>query len=135
MDKVKIKKLDIKKDGRGFVAEIVRLEDLENQSKEFGQIYISTAKPGQIKGKHYHERKTEWFCVIKGKGMLTLIDKKSKKRLEIEMGEDNMVVVQIPPMVWHAIANTEKETEMYLLAYIDESFNPNDPDTIYEETP
>lgn len=133
--KVKIKKLDVKRDDRGFVAEIVRVEDLENQSKEFGQIYISTAKSGQIKGKHYHARKTEWFCVIKGKGLLTLIDKKTHKRQEISMGEDNMVAVQIPPNVWHAIENIELDTEMYLLAYIDESFNPDDPDTIYEEAP
>ena len=134
MDKVKIKKLDVKADNRGFVAEIVRDEDLENPNKKFGQIYVTTAKPGQTKGKHYHERKTEWFCVVKGKGLLTLIDKASNDRQEIKMGEDNMVAVQIPPNVWHAIKNTG-DNEMYLLAYIDESFNPNDPDTIYEETP
>ena len=133
MDKVKIKKLDVKADNRGFVAEIVRDEDLENPNKKFGQIYVTTAKPGQTKGKHYHERKTEWFCVVKGKGLLTLIDKASNDRQEIKMGEDNMVAVQIPPNVWHAIKNTG-DNEMYLLAYIDESFNPNDPDTIYEET-
>ena len=135
MDKVKVKKLEVKQDERGFVAEIVRVEDLINQSKEFGQMYISTANPGQTKGKHYHKRKTEWFCVIKGRGLLTLVDKKSKEKQEIMMGEDNMVAVQIPPMVWHAIVNTEKDIELYLLAYIDESFNPDDPDTIYEETP
>ena len=133
MDKVKIIKLDVKADNRGFVAEIVRDEDLENPNKKFGQIYVTTAKPGQTKGKHYHERKTEWFCVVKGKGLLTLIDKASNDRQEIKMGEDNMVAVQIPPNVWHAIKNTG-DNEMYLLAYIDESFNPNDPDTIYEET-
>lgn len=134
MDNVKIKKLQVKEDERGFVAEIVRVEDLENKKKSFGQIYISTANPGQTKGKHYHQRKTEWFCVIKGKGLLTLVDKNSKEKQEIKMGEDNMVAVAIPPMVWHAIANTA-DSEMYLLAYIDESFNPDDPDTIYEETP
>ncbi len=134
MDKVRVKKLDVKADERGFVAEIVRIEDFENKSKQFGQIYVTTAKPGYTKGKHYHERKTEWFCVVKGKGTLTLIDKKTKKRQYIKMGEDNMVAVQIPPMVWHAISNSGKE-DMYLVAYIDESFNPDDPDTIYEETP
>lgn len=131
---IKIKKLDKKEDSRGFVAEIIRAEDMDNQNKKFGQIYITTAKIGQTKGKHYHNRKTEWFCVIKGQGLLTLIDKKTKQKQNINMGENNLVAVQIPPGVWHAITNTQK-TDMYLVAYIDESFNPDDPDTIYEETP
>lgn len=135
MDNVTIKQLNLKRDERGFVVEIVRAEDLENQNKQFGQIYISGANPGQTKGKHFHQRKTEWFCVIKGKGLLTLVDKKTHVKKEIEMGEKNMVAVQIPPNVWHTIANMDKNKEMYLLAYIDESFDPDDPDTIYEEIP
>lgn len=133
MKDIKIKKLDIKRDERGWFAEIVRNEDLNDTSKPLGQLYVTTANPGQTKGKHYHTRKTEWFCVIKGQGLLTLIDKTTNERQEIEMGENNMIAVQIPPMVWHAIANRDKDNDMYLLAYIDESYNPNDPDTIREE--
>lgn len=134
LSKVKVKKLDKKEDNRGFVAEIVRVEDLSDPDKKFGQIYVTTAKPGHTKGKHYHNRKTEWFCVILGNGLLTLVDKKSKEKKEIKMGEDNMVAVEIPPGVWHAISNEEGK-DMYLVAHISESFNPEDPDTIYEETP
>lgn len=134
MDKVKIKKLEKKTDSRGFVAEILRAEDLENPTQKFGQFYVTTALKDQTKGKHYHNRKTEWFTVVKGNGLLTLVDKDSKEKKEIKMGEDNMVCVEIPPKVWHAIANTDKE-EMYLVAYISESFNPDDPDTFYEEVP
>lgn len=133
MKTIKVKKLDIKEDSRGWFAEIVRQEDLENKEKGFGQMYITVAKPGQIKGKHYHTRKTEWFCVVKGLGLLILIDKTTNDRQEIKLGEDNMVAVQIPPGIWHAIANRDKNTDMYLLAYIDESFNPEDTDTFYEE--
>lgn len=133
MKTIKVKKLDVKEDNRGWFAEIVRQEDLENKEKGFGQMYITVAKPGQTKGKHYHTRKTEWFCIIKGLGLLTLIDKPTNKRQEFRMGEDNMIAVQIPPNVWHAIANRDKNSDMYLLAYIDESFNPGDPDTFYEE--
>ncbi len=129
---VKIKKLDVKKDERGWFAEIVRFEDLDDRNKPFGQMYVTTAKPGQTKGKHYHTRKTEWFCVFHGKGLLKLVDLESGERQDIEMGEDNMVAVQIPPGTWHAIENTG-DREMFLLAYIDESYNPNDPDTIAKE--
>lgn len=134
MDNIKIKQLNIKEDHRGWVAEILRAEELSNQKKGFGQFYVTTAKKGQTKGKHYHNRKTEYFCVVAGKGLLTLVDKTTKAKMEIEMGEGNMVMVTILPKIWHAISNTA-DTDMFLIAYIDEPFNPDDPDTIYEETP
>lgn len=129
--RIKLKKLDIKADSRGWFAEIIRLEDLGNKNK-FGQIHISTAKPGQTKGKHYHARKTEWFCVLKGKGLLILIDKKTGEKKKINVTEDNMSLIKIPPLIWHAIENNGSD-DLYLLAYISESFNPKDPDTYYEE--
>ncbi len=131
MKTIKVKQLDIKRDERGWFAEIVRTEDLDNKKKSFGQMYVTIANPGQIKGKHYHNRKTEWFCVIKGKGLLQLVDTESGEKQQIEMGENNMVAVQIPPRMWHAIANKGNK-EMFLLAYIDESYNPDDPDTYYD---
>lgn len=129
--KIKIKKLNVKVDNRGWFTEIIRLEDL-GKNKEFGQIHISIAKPGQIKGKHYHARKTEWFCVLKGKGLLTLIDKKTSEKKKINVSEDQLKTIKIPPGIWHAIENKGNE-DMYLLAYISESYNPKDPDTYYED--
>ena len=133
MDKIKVKKLEVKEDERGWFAEVLRFEELYRKKKGFGQIYITVAKPGQIKGKHYHKRKTEYFCVIKGNAILTLVNKKTKSKQKIKMGENNMVMVQIPPMIWHAIENIEKKNDMYLLANIDETYNPDDPDTFHEE--
>lgn len=127
---IKVKKLELKKDERGWFAEILRADEVENP--KLGQIYITVANPGQTKGKHYHTRKTDWFCVVKGKGLLTLVDIKSGDKQEVEMGEDNMITVQIPPGVWHAITN-RGDNEMFLLGHIDEPYNPNDPDTIAKE--
>jgi dTDP-4-dehydrorhamnose 3,5-epimerase-like enzyme len=124
--KIKIKKLDEKKDSRGSFVEILRSEEVNFVN--FGQISLTTAFPGEIKGKHYHKRKTEWYCVIKGNGLLTLIDNTTKKEKKIRMGEKNMVVVEISPNIYHFIENVDK-TNMYLLLYITESYNPEDPDT------
>ena len=104
---VTIKNLEVKKDERGWFAEILRSNEIDNP--KFGQMYVTTATPGQTKGKHYHTRKTEWFCVIKGNGLLTLIDNESGEKQEIELGENNMVTVKIPPRVWHAIKNNQKD--------------------------
>lgn len=124
--RVSIKKLEIKEDKRGWLAEIVRPEDIGE--KKFGLVLMTTVLPGQTKGNHYHKRKTEWYCVIKGDGLLTLTDQTTKEKKEMEIGEKNMVLVKIPSLTIHSIKNMGTE-ELYLLAYVDEVFNPSDPDT------
>lgn len=125
---IDVKKLDIKKDNRGWLAEIVRPDDIE--TKKFGLVLVTTALPGQTKGGHYHKRKTEWYCVIKGDGLLTLVDNESKEKKEMKIGEENMVLVRIPPKTTHSIKNIG-DCELYLIAYVDEAFNESDPDTYY----
>lgn len=127
---VKVKKLEVKSDERGWFAEILRADEVADP--KLGQFYVTTATAGQIKGKHYHTRKTEWFCVVSGNGKLRLVDKQSKEEQEIELGENNMVTVEIPPNVWHSITNCG-ESDMFLVAHISEPYNAEDPDTIKEE--
>ncbi len=122
-----INKLNVKSDERGWLAEILRKENLQEE-KGFGQILVTVAKPGVTKGNHYHKRKEEWFCIIRGKGKLLLKDVTTDECQEVLMGDENMVAVKIPPNVIHAIQNIGDEM-LYLLIYIDEPFNPKDPDT------
>ena len=122
-----INSLDVKTDNRGWLAEVLREENLSGQTG-FGQMLVTVAKPGITKGNHYHTRKEEWFCVIKGSGKLLLKNNSSEEYEEILMGDENMVAVKIPPNVTHAIKNIGKDL-LYLLIYIDEPFNPQDPDT------
>lgn len=125
--------LTIKSDSRGWLIEILKKEDIPKDilKKGFGQVYLTVAKPGAVRGNHYHKRKTEWFCVIKGKGKLVLQDINSKEKEELIIGHDNMLTVKIPPNTFHKIENTFDE-DMYIVAYIDEEFNPKDPDTYYD---
>lgn len=127
---VKIKNLEVKKDERGWFTEILRGDEISDP--KLGQFYVTVANPGQTKGKHYHNRKIEWFCVVKGRALLTLIENSSGQKQEVEMGEGNMVTVEIPPGVWHTISNTG-QGDMFLVAHISEPYNPEDPDTIKEE--
>lgn len=126
---LKVKKLDIKEDERGWLAEILRPEDIGDA--HFGQILITTALPGKTKGNHLHKRKREWYCVLRGRGFLTVIDKDTGEKNSMEMGEHNMVLVEIPRGYLHLIENIG-DTEMLLMAYTDEPYNPQDPDTFYE---
>jgi UDP-2-acetamido-2,6-beta-L-arabino-hexul-4-ose reductase len=119
--------LEVKRDDRGWLAEVLRAAN-GPRSVSLRQIYITVGNAGKTKGKHYHTRKTEWFCVATGEAKLSLRDTRTGEEQSILMGESNMVTVQIPPHVAHAITNTG-DTPMYLIVVVNEEFNPQDPDT------
>ena len=51
---------------------------------------------------------------------------------EVVMGENNLKTVKITPGVVHAIKNTG-DKDMVLLVYASETFDPNDPDTVFQK--
>jgi dTDP-4-dehydrorhamnose 3,5-epimerase-like enzyme len=121
-----IRRLEQRVDPRGRVFEILRREHVPLTT--FGQIYVFTAVPGAVKGNHYHQRKAEWFCVLAGDGELTLYDLESGYAETLVMKAGEPAVVKIPPGVAHRMTNTG-ESELVVLAYITEPFDPGDPDT------
>lgn len=131
MKGVEVTTLDVKKDERGWLTEVIRKEELVRK-KEFGQFMVTTAYPGYVKGNHYHTRKYEWYCVLKGEAKLVLLDSNSGEREELLLNEHQLKTVRIPPHVSHAIENTGTEM-MYLLVYTDESYIEEDADTFYEK--
>jgi len=130
--KISIVDLDKKKDPRGYFCELISGKYV-NRPPGFGLIYITqAANPGVIKGNHYHRRKTEWFCLIKGRADLFLRPVKGGDARKVELADDRLRMVKIPPGIVHAFRNTGSG-EMILLAYISEEFNPDDPDTFQEK--
>ena len=101
---VEIKKLKVNYDERGHLMEILRRDD--KIFKKFGQVYITTAKPGVTKAWHYHKLQDDYFCCVFGKMRLALYDarKKSKtcgKVIDFELGLSNPKLVKIPKGVYH----------------------------------
>jgi len=131
MKNIRIDDLDRKSDERGWLIEVLGGKSLD-VPHEFGQIHVSIAYPGKVRGNHYHTRKLEWFCVPQGKGLLRLKDLKTGEQKEVLMGEGALRTVYISPGVIHAIKNIG-ETNMALIVYANESFDPNDPDTFYKK--
>lgn len=117
--------LDLKKDERGVLAEIFKFPN-------DGQVLFSTTKPGIKRGNHYHNRKIEKFCVIEGEARLLLKDRAAGEVKSYELSGDRPTVVDIPVNQIHNITNIGEE-EMFLLIWVSEIFNPDDPDTFYEE--
>jgi len=97
-----------------------------------GQFSFSTTVPGITRGNHFHTRKIERFIVIKGEAIIRLRRIGTDKVMEFKLTGDNPAFVDMPVWYTHNITNTGKE-ELYTLFWINEFFDPNDPDTFYEE--
>jgi UDP-2-acetamido-2,6-beta-L-arabino-hexul-4-ose reductase len=110
-------------DNRGWLAEFIK-------SESFGQIFISTTKPGITRGDHWHHTKVEKFFVIKGKATISFRHMITNEIIRYEVCGDIPTVVDIPVGYTHNITNTGDE-EMICLFWSNQIFDPQNPDTYY----
>jgi len=128
---VETKKLRVIPDERGRLMEILRSDD--EMFTKFGQVYITTAYPGVVKGWHYHKKQTDHFTVVKGMIKLVLYDGRDDSSTKGEIneffiGEHNPLLVKIPPFVMHGFKCISQEeaicinipTELYNYEHPDE---------------
>ena len=117
--------LTLNTDERGSFVEVFKLEN-------GGQVSFSTTKPGITRGNHYHVRKNEKFCVVSGQASIKLRRIGTDKVIEYKVSGDKPSWVEMPIYYTHNITNIGG-TELVTLFWINEHFNPDDPDTFYEE--
>ncbi|MCX5680248.1 MAG: dTDP-4-dehydrorhamnose 3,5-epimerase family protein, partial [Candidatus Omnitrophica bacterium] len=101
---VNVKKLKIIPDGRGKLMEIMRRDD--KFFKKFGQVYMTTAKPGVVKAWHYHKKQEDNFTCIHGKMRLALYDARKTSPTYGEVNDfvislDDPMLITIPKNVYH----------------------------------
>lgn len=122
-------------DHRGYLEELFQAEMMPEGHREFGQCFLTTAKPGIVKGNHWHYRKYELFYLVKGQATLYFKDLETQEELEIILSDEEPKIVLIPPKLLHAIKNTGEE-DFYLLVYTDKQsmeWDKDDADTVYEK--
>lgn len=112
IDGVIIKRLKVLPDERGTLMEIMRADD--SFYKKFGQVYMTTAYPGVVKGWHYHKKQADNMAVVKGMMKIVLYDGRKKSKtygeiVEIFAGIHNPVLVHIPAFVYHGFKCISEE--------------------------
>lgn len=112
-------------DHRGWFLKVINGKET-NLPKHTGEIYVTTANPGEMKGGHYHPIANEWFTLIKGACVLKLVDVETKECLEIQLNAQKPVTIYVPCGIAHAFFNTSLEQDFILIAYSDELFDPTD---------
>ena len=63
-------------DDRGYLVENSAPEVLGNVR----HFLYTVSKPGVVRGNHYHEKKVEWFCILKGECRFVTEDINTKER-------------------------------------------------------
>ncbi len=96
-----------------------------------GQVSFSTTLPGITRGNHFHTRKIERFAVIKGKASMKLRKYGTDEVIEYILDGEEPAYVDMPIWFTHNITNIG-DTEMLTMFWINEVYDPNDPDTYYE---
>lgn len=97
-----------------------------------GQTSFSFTYTGITRGNHFHTRKIERFAVIKGQALIQLRKVGTNDLLEFKLDGNNPSYVDMPIWYTHNITNIGKE-DLYTVFWINEPYNPLDPDTFLEK--
>ena len=130
IDSVKVRKLRLIPDERGYLMEMLR-SDWEEYEK-FGQVYVTAVYPGAVKGWHYHKIQTDHFICVHGMAKVVLYDGREGSPThgevnEFFMGQQNPMLLKIPPGVMHGFKGISQE--MALIVNVPtELYNYEQPD-------
>ena len=130
IDGVMVKKLKVISDERGRLMEILRADDEMFQG--FGQVYMTTAYPGVVKGWHYHKLQDDHFICLKGMAKVVLYDPREGSPTkgainEFFMGERNYMLLKIPKLVYHGFKGIGG-TEALIVNMPTKLYNYKEPD-------
>ena len=122
--KYKIQGLKIHSDQRGWFMEML---NANKTSREIKQISVTSIKPGEVRGNHYHLNKTEWFLVVGGKAEYYLEDPKTKEKIRLKLNSKNPKVITVFPKIAHAVKNIDNKI-IYFIEADSEIYNHEKPD-------
>jgi dTDP-4-dehydrorhamnose 3,5-epimerase and related enzymes len=117
-------------DERGRLMEMLRSDD--EIFMKFGQVYMTTAYPGVVKGWHYHKVQYDNLIVVKGMMKIVLYDNRQdsptyKEVNEFFSGDYNPQLLHIPPLVFHGF-KCISEHEALVINIPTEVYNDSLPD-------
>ena len=113
-------------DSRGSFTELLKTQNC-------GQISVNISKPGITKGQHWHNSKWEFFIVVSGHGLIEERKIGSNEVLRFEVSGDKIEAIHMLPGYTHNIINLSETENLVTVMWANESFDPNKPDTFYEE--
>ncbi|MBF0994683.1 MAG: SDR family oxidoreductase [Lachnospiraceae bacterium] len=118
--------LDMHVDNRGVFTELLKTQNA-------GQISINIARPGIVRGEHWHNSKSEIFIVVSGHGLIQERRIGSSEIIEFEVSGEKITAVQMLPGYTHNIINLSETENLVTVMWANEPFDAKHPDTFYEK--
>lgn len=111
-------------DSRGYLHKVLAASQCDGRPPR-GEVYVSAALPGEVKGNHYHLRMGEWFAVIEGRGSLELADPETGERTTIRVDASEPSSVYVPAGAAHALVN-DGDGVLVCVAWAEAEHDPAD---------
>lgn len=92
-----------------------------------GQSFVSTTRPGRVRGNHYHLHKVERFFVVKGEAEVSLRRLLHDDVVTFRLSGDRPAFVDMPTMWVHNIRNIGN-TELLTVFWADQLLDRENPD-------
>ncbi|MBQ4037608.1 MAG: capsular polysaccharide biosynthesis protein CapF [Clostridia bacterium] len=118
--------LKMNEDARGSFTELLK-------TSSHGQFSVNVSRPGITKGQHWHHTKWEFFIVVSGKALIQQRRIGSDEVLEFRVSGEKIRAVHMLPGFTHNIINLSDTEDLVTLMWANEPFDPNHPDTFFEE--
>lgn len=105
-----IKELIAHGDGRGWLVEMFRNDELSNKNQPV-MAYLSSTKPGVARGPHEHRKQTDLFCFLGFAAFRVYLwdnrikSASYKKKFIFDCASNKPTLVIVPPGVVHAYKN------------------------------
>lgn len=92
----------------------------------FGEIYVVSIAPDQIRGNHFHPLCAEWFTIVEGCCQVVLSDPVDGERLELTIEAPSTLFV--PAGIVHAFTPIHEKGDgrVLMLAYAEFGYDPSD---------
>lgn len=127
---VRVQRLTTHADGRGDLT--VLLSASYEQGVSTPHVYLVSAVPGSVRGWVFHRRQHDRLAFMTGRFRIALYDLRAEsvsyRRLNLlDAGEDNRVLLTIPPLVAHCVRNTGTH-DAYFVNMPTRAYDPAAPD-------
>ncbi len=113
--------IHVRSDVRGELFELIK-------ERTGGQIFISSTKPGCVRGNHFHTRKIERFCVLQGDAEISMKQPITHAEKTFRVSGTMPQYIDMPTFFSHNITNVGS-SDLITAFWTNEIFNPNDSDT------
>lgn len=99
----------------------------------FGQVYVTTARPGVVKAWHYHKLQADHWVCLTGKARVALYDARRDSPTyalvnEFLMSPEDPFLVKIPTWVYHGFKGLDPDKETMIMNVPTVAYDTTTPD-------